>query len=234
MKHHLKSCLVTIMIILAIIISFFLLTIYIIEPETPRSYQDSTVIPLSEDVDTPQEIYAFIADLMYERGMWAIRLNRIYAIFSDEQIKKQKGEWVYSLDGDDGKSKYTSTITVTVDMEKRVVTLIDVFYDSRTLTHRLKNGYLKDWDMGHDIDPSQWMLTIDDMFALIYERVGEDAFSKFNNSQLKLMCYFEDRWTLDVMQKGASLYAESQTIAIFDPIHEKIIEIEERWGNVMP
>jgi len=234
-KDDLKFCLIVILIGIAMWIIIGLLSIYITEPwDVPDSHQDDTVVLLNKDTDTMQEIYAAITDLMYERGMQAVRLSNISAIFTDEQIESQTGKWEYRLFGDDGKNRYTTTITVTVDMETHAVTSVYIYYDDRTRSRRLENGYLEDWDLGRVLDISPWRLTTDEVFELIYENEGEDAFSEFSDFRLKLTCYWEDQWRLDIIQEGDSSYARPQTIATFDPVHKKIIEIEENWKDATP
>jgi len=234
-KDDLKFCLIVILTGIVMWISFVLLVVYVIDPmDAPDSHQDNTVVLLHKDADTMQEIYSAITDLMYERGMQAIKLNRVFAIFTGEQIKSQKGEWEYHLTGDDGKARHFASIRVTVDMETHAVTSVYTFYDDRTRSRRLKNGYLEDWDLLRNLDISQWRLATDEVFELIYEREGNDAFSKFIDFQLELICYWEEQWRLDIIQEGDSLYAKTQTIATFDPVHKKIIEVEENWKGATP
>jgi len=232
MKYYLTGCLITGAIILILIASLFLLTKYIFEPmDAPDSYQDTTTVALADDVDTMQEIYAAIVDLVYARDMRAIKLHSVDIVFMDEQIEKQKGEMKFNLIVDDGESRHFADITVVIDMEEHAVTMIDVFYDQRTRSRRLKNGDLESWVTLASIDISQAALTTDEMFELVYAAMGDDAFSKFNNPQLILSCMWEDKWILSIMQKGSTPFATVYTDITLDPIGKEITGIEEFWRD---
>ncbi|MDR2940786.1 MAG: hypothetical protein LBV08_10800 [Clostridiales bacterium] len=196
----------------------------IIFDEVPANYTDGTIIPLEIEINTIQDAFQFAHDKACGLGVKVLKSQMIEVYFEKEQIQTQRGELNYNFCADDGKNNSLAEITVTVDMESNTVTSISSWYDERTKSKRLPNGYLTCWDNIKDLDISKWTISLDDAFDIIYETIGEDAFSRFDEPKIEVNC-FQDSWKFIITEGN---YAEApiavKYIIDLDPINGKVVE----------
>ena len=190
----------------------------------PSDYIDETEFVLQEQFDTIQDGYAFAETRV---NGWAkhSKLRQVVVVFIDDQIEDQRGIVDYIFTADDGKAKCLAKATVRIDMQTNVSPVFTAWFDVRTYSRRNKDGYFDGWETLSQTDISQWRLTLDEAFDIIYQTVGRDAFSRFEAPKINLLC-FSDEWLFEVVKESErSLYATAKHCISINPITKEVIEI---------
>ena len=198
----------------------------------PDDYIDNTVIPLQGPIRTIQDGYPFAGDRVNEWAKYA-KLRRVEVSFVGDQIKSQKSLIKYEFAADNGVDNYIADVTVTVDMAEETSTMLHAWFDVRTRSRRTISGELTNWSNTNELDMTEWTLTLSEAFEIIYNIVGKDAFTRFENPQITLMC-FSDSWTFFVTKitDNYSLEDKNHIISI-NPISKEVVEIKGFDTNVL-
>ena len=192
--------------------------------QPPDSQRDESVIALQNQVNTMQDGYDFAKMRVDE---WAKRsiFKRIIVVFAGDQIEKQRGIARYFFTADDGKTRCYGEASVMIDMETSVSTEFYTSFDTRTYSKRNRDGYFVRWELLQQVDISKWTLTLDEAFDIIYEALGDDAFSRFENHKIILNCY-DELWNFEVVKESAYFSsAPSKHIISINPITKEIVSI---------
>ena len=214
-----------ILFVLLIIISVYSLTgCSIICPSVPKDYHDDTLIPLNKPVNNVLDAYDFSDKRVKEWGMLYTKLGMITIYFTGKQMQDQRGTVEYIFDADDGKDNYLAQVIVTVDMKSATSTSFDVSFDPRTNTKRNKDGYQEGWAAINSTDFSEWTLTLDEAFSIIYNRFGNNAFSQYENPKITLNCS-SDKWIFYVTKENETIISTNGKFSItINPINKEIME----------
>lgn len=194
--------------------------------DVPEDYIDETVIPLNQQIDDIKDAYEFSADRVDEWAKYS-KLRRIEVYFLGDQIEQQRGTINYIFITDDGVAKCLSEVTVTVDMESSSSTSLSAWYDARSYSRRNRDGTFEGWDAikERELDMSNWTLTLDDAFEIIYETLGYDAFSRFENPKITLD-FSSESWIFNVTKETeTAMSARVKHWISINPITKQVIEI---------
>ena len=172
--------------------------------DAPDDYRDEKVISLLEPINTVQDGYTFANNRVNEWAEFA-KLHMIKVCFTGDQISGHRGLMEYQFNADNGKDNYLAKVTVTIDMETNNSTLLNACFDPRTRGKRVKEGVKDGWHEIHALDMTEWTLTIDEAFDIIYNNVGKNAFMRFVNPKITLICS-SDNWTFFVTKENEDWY----------------------------
>ena len=212
------------LILLSVIIIYTFTGCSNIWPDVQNNYHDNTLISLHKQVNNIQDAYDFSSKRVNDWGAMALKLHRIVIYFTGEQIQTQHGTMEYIFVVDDGKNNYLAEAIVTVDMKSGDSTSFDVTFDPRTNSKRNKNGFLEGWSAINKTDFTEWTLTIDEAFSIIYSYLGENTFSQYQKPKITLEC-FSDQWIFYVTKENDSITsADVNRSIILNPKSKEIIE----------
>ena len=212
-----------VLVLVTVLLLVLALVVLFIPPNPPDSYSDRTPILLDVQINTIPDAYEFSVNRINEWGVKAAKLQRIEVFFEESQIESQRGTIAYIFFADNGQDNYLAEITVTLDMEISTSTSFDVWYDSRTSSKRNKDGGLEGWSTIEALDMSQWTLTLDELFAIVYE-YSPNVFSRYENPEVSLSCA-SDCWTLAVNEKGspALKYGAGKHYIYINPVTKELM-----------
>jgi hypothetical protein len=192
---------------------------------TPDEYIDNTVIQLQGPINTIQDGYPFASDRVNEWAKYA-KLRRVEVSFVGDQIKNQRGIIEYEFAADNGVDNFIADVTVTVDMKTETSPMFRAWFDVRTAQRRTIGGKLSNWSGVNEMDMAEWTLTINKAFEIIYNEIGKDAFTRFENPQITLIC-FSDTWTFYVTRETENNLWENKNHQIcINPITTEVVEIK--------
>ena len=198
----------------------------------PIEFRDETIISLDEPINTIQDGYVFAYNRVMEWAKLA-KLFKTVVYFTEEQIESRRGLIEYQFTADNGIDNYLARATVTVDMKANTSILFDTGFDPRTRGKRTKGGVRNDWDYIVEVRMTEWTVTLDEAFDIVYREIGEDAFKRFENPKITLVCS-NSHWIFYVTKENENWHEVNvKHLISIDPITKEVLEVKGFEINIL-